>query len=115
MQAELYPALQPYFAKAIVSLVVAGLGGLMLWPIKYARREWKSIKEAVASTHAELITQRQNHLTHIQENGEQQTKILTKVVDILEGLRLDTQSQTGFIQGLALSPMRARAQSRVKK
>lgn len=84
----------------------------MLWPIKYAKREWKSIKEAVASTHAELVTQRENHLTHIQKNGEAQTEILKKVVDILEGLRLDTQAQTGFIQGLILSPMRSRAKAK---
>ena len=94
---------------ALMSLVVTGVGVLVMWPIRKARKEWISLKDAVVETKRELEQQRTNCLQTLQNQGSEQITLLTKVVDTLDGLRLDTQAQTGFIQGLVASPRRARA------
>jgi hypothetical protein len=115
MQVEVVSVLWPYAMKAVVGLVITGLGALMLYPVRYARREWKSIKEAVASTHAELITQRTNCLQTLQNQGDSQIKLLAKMSDTLDGVRLDFAEHRSYVQGLVQSPMRARAKTKVKK
>ena len=109
MQAELYSALQPYLAKAFVSLVVAGIGALMLWPIRKVRKEWVSLKDAVVATKAELETQRTNCLHTLSQQGDSQITLLTKMSDTLDGVRTDFKAHTAYIQGLVQSPRRVKA------
>jgi hypothetical protein len=109
MQADLYTALQPYLAKAFVSLVVAGIGALMLWPVRKIRKEWVSLKDAVVATKQELEQQRTNCLATLQKQGDAQIILLTKMSDTLDGVRMDFKEHTGFIQGLVQSPRKAYA------
>ena len=109
MQADLYSALQPYLAKAFVSLVVAGIGALMLWPVRKIRKEWVSLKDAVVATKQELEQQRTNCLATLQKQGDAQIILLTKMSDTLDGVRMDFKEHTGFIQGLVQSPRKAYA------
>lgn len=112
MLAQVPPEVQsltPFIYKALVGLLVGGLGALMLWPFRAARKEWKSLKENTAAIHEELIHQRSNHLEHIQANGEQQITLLTKVADLLDGVRLDLKEQTGYIKAQGLRTARSRA------
>jgi hypothetical protein len=109
MQAELYTALQPYLAKAFVSLVVAGIGALMLWPVRKIRKEWVSLKDAVVATKQELEHQRTNCLQTLQNQGVEQVKLLTKMSDTLDGVRTDFKAHTAYIQGLVQSPRKAYA------
>jgi hypothetical protein len=75
----------PYVVKALVGLVITGLGTLMLWPVRKVRKEWAILKETMASTHAELVLQRTNCLGSLQKQGEEQVKLLGKVSDTLDG------------------------------
>jgi hypothetical protein len=109
MQAELYSALQPYLAKAFVSLVVAGIGALMLWPVRKVKKEWSSLKETTAKIHEELSQQRTNCLTRLQSQGDEQIKLLSKMSDTLDGVRLDFAEHRSFVQGLIQSPRRTKA------
>ena len=109
MQADLYTALQPYLAKAFVSLVVAGIGALMLWPVRKIRKEWVSLKDAVVATKQELEQQRTNCLATLQTQGDAQITLLTKMSETLDGVRMDFKEHTGFIQGLVQSPRKTYA------
>lgn len=98
--------------KALYGLVVAGVGALIMWPFRKARKEWVTLKDAVASTHAELVQQRTNCLQTLQNQGETQITLLTKAVDALDGVRLDLKEQTGYLMA---SAMPRRAPARAKK
>lgn len=98
-----------FVSKALIGLALTGLGGLIVWPFKKAKKEWTSLKETMASTQAELVLQRTNCLSSLQIQGEEQIKLLGKVSDTLDGLRLDTQAQTGFLQGMSMAPVRRRS------
>ena len=99
----------PYVNKALMTLVVGVLGYLFMFPFRKAKAEFVSLKETTAKIHEELTQQRTNCLATLSQQGEKQIDLLTKVADTLDGLRLDTQAQTGFIQGLVASPRRSRA------
>ena len=109
MQTEVVPVLWPYIYKALVGLALTGLGGLLVWPFKKAKKEWASLKDAVSSTQAELVLQRTNCLSTLSSQGVEQIKLLGKVSETLDGLRLDTQAQTGFLQGMSMAPIRRRS------
>jgi len=109
MQVETVPVLWHYLSKALVGLALTGLGGLIVWPFKKAKKEWASLRDAVTSTQAELVLQRTNCLKTLSDQGEEQVKLLGKVSDTLDGLRLDTQAQTGFLQGMSMAPIRRRS------
>ena len=109
MQADLYSALQPYLAKAFVSLVVAGIGALMLWPVRKIRKEWVSLKDAVVATKQELEQQPTNCLATLQKQGDAQIILLTKMSDTLDGVRMDFKAHTAYIQGLVQSPRKSYA------
>ncbi len=112
MQAEVVSVLWPYVMKSLVGLAITGIGALMIYPVKYARREWKSIKEAIASTHAELVQQRENCLSTLQSQGESQITLLTKMADTLDGVRLDLAEQTGYLRASSAPPCRVRAKKK---
>ena len=81
----------------------------MLYPIRYVKREWKILKDTMASTHAELVIQRSNCLNTLQEQGTKQIELLGKMSDTLEGVRLDFKEHRGYVQGLVQSPQRSRS------
>ena len=80
-------------SKILMGLVVAGGIALILWPFK-----------KLSAIHNELIAQRENCLTTLQTQGADQVKLLTKAVDVLDGVRLELGTQTGFLQALSLIP-----------
>jgi hypothetical protein len=75
-------------------LIVAGGGALLLWPFR-----------KLSAIHAELIAQRENHLTHIEAHGKEQVELLGKACAALDGVRLDLKEQTGYLR--AVSPVPA--------
>ena len=113
MQVTAVPVLWPLLSKALWGLMVGGLGALLMWPMRKARKEWVSLKDTTASIQAELEKQRTNHLSHIESHGEQQIVILNKMVDALDGVRLDLKEQTGYLMASAL-PCKTRSR-RAKK
>ena len=109
MQAELFPVLWPYIMKALVGLAIGGLGALFMWPIRKARKEWVSLKKTTEAIQQELAQQRTNCLHTLQNQGDTQIQLLTKMSETLDGVRIDFKEHTGFIQGLVQSPRRTRA------
>jgi hypothetical protein len=97
MQAEIIPVWH-FVSKALIGLALTGLGGLIVWPFKIARKEWVSLKEAIASTHAELVTQRTDSLGTLQEQGEKQIELLGKAVNTLEAIHLGQVEMSGFLK-----------------
>lgn len=86
----------PSFVKAAVGLVITGLLGVIMWPFRAARKEWKIMKEEQASIHKELVTQRTNCLTTLQQQGDRQIELLGKVSDTLTGMALSQAEMTGY-------------------
>ena len=101
--------IMPYINKALVALVVGALGYIIMFPFRKARKEWSSLKDAVVETKKELEQQRMNCLATLQNQGDTQIQLLTKMSDTLDGVRVDFKEHTGFIQGLVQSPRRTRA------
>ena len=109
MQAEILPVLWPYVLKSLVGLAITGIGALMLYPIRYVKKAYEELLTAVNSTHAELVHQRENHLTHMEASGAEQVKLLSKMSDTLDGVRLDFKEHRAYVQGLVQSPQRPRS------
>jgi len=100
------PVIDPsvILGKTALGLLVAGVGALLLWPFKEARKSWKELKNSINSTHAELILQRTNCLATLQEDGKEQVKLLGKMAETLDGVRLDLREQIGFLAASAPRP-----------
>ncbi len=108
MQVEVLPVVWPYFYKALVGLIITGIGAMIMWPIRKVKKEWASLRDAVASTQAELVLQRTNCLTTLSHQGEEQVKLLSKVSETLDGVRLDLAEQTGYLRA-GVTPVRRRS------
>ncbi len=87
--------------KVFIGFLVAGVGMVLMWPFRKAKKEWHDLKTALASTQTELTHQRENHLTHIEEHSKTQVELLTKMSDTLDGVRLDLREQTGYLKATA--------------
>ena len=97
------------FNKALMTLAVGGLGYIIMFPVRKARAEWISLKETTAKIHEELSQQRTNCLTRLQSQGDEQIKLLGKMADSLDGVRLDFSEHRAYVQGLVQSPRRVKA------
>jgi ABC-type enterochelin transport system substrate-binding protein len=82
-----------------------------MWPVRKAKKEWVALKTNLQETHKELVQQRTNCLTTLQQQGETQIELLGKTVAVLDGLRLDTREQTTMLR---MGLPRARARSSKK-
>ena len=92
------PELTQFMYKVAASAVVGVIMGIVLWPFRKARKEWVALKNEQASIHAELVQQRTNCLTTLQQQGESQVKLLEKAVAALDGVRIDLAEQTGYLK-----------------
>ena len=97
------------FNKALMTLAVGGLGYIIMFPVRKARAEWISLKETTAKIYEELSQQRTNCLTRLQSQGDEQIKLLGKMADSLDGVRLDFSEHRAYVQGLVQSPRRTKA------
>ena len=86
----------PLFLKAAAGLIVTGLLGAFMWPIRKVKKEWIVLKEEQGKIHAELVQQRENHLTHIEKYSKDQVDLLGKVVDTLGEIRISQAEMTGY-------------------
>jgi hypothetical protein len=98
----------PVVLKTIVSLIIAGLLGVIMWPFRKARKEWITLKEEQSKIHSELVQQRTNCLTTLQNQGVEQIKLLGNTVAALNGVRLDLADQTGYLRAMTAQPPRRR-------
>lgn len=109
MSPEFWNQLGPVVTKTIVGLVISGLLGVIVWPLKKAKKEWVGLKDSIANAHSELVKQRTNCLGTLQAQGETQIALLSKTVAALDGVRLDLAEQTGYLRASAAQPVRRRA------
>ena len=112
MQVEVVSALWPYVTKALVGLLIAGIGAAFMWPIRKARKEWVSLKDTTQAIQNELAQQRTNCLTTLQQQGEKQIELLSKAADTLDGVRLDLAEQTGYLRASSAPACRVRAKKK---
>jgi C4-dicarboxylate-specific signal transduction histidine kinase len=110
MTSEFLTQLGPIALKAMVGLVFTGLIGAIMWPVRKAKKEWVALKTNLQETHKELVQQRTNCLTTLQQQGETQIELLGKTVAALDGVRLDLREQMGILR----VPPRARVARRKK-
>src|SRR5260370_29577675 len=97
MMIDTMSMLGPFFLKTAVSLFLTGLVGVFMWPFRKAKKEWANMISRLEAVHAELTTQRSNCLNTIQQQGEASNILLEKSVEILENIRLDLATQTGYL------------------
>ena|ERR1022692_4484561 len=93
--------LAPLVFKATVGFVITGLLGVIMWPIRKVRKEWSGLTSKLDAVHTELVTQRQNCLGTLQEQGKIKIELLGKTVAALDGVRLDLAEQTGYLRASA--------------
>lgn len=107
---EIINQLGPLIFKSVVGLVITGLIGVIMWPLKKAKKEWQGVKESLSAVQKELGIQRSNCLETLQRQGDQQIELLGKTVAALDGVRLDLATQTGYMaaQASQVIPKRAR-------
>lgn len=92
------PELTQFLYKVAASMAVGVVMGIVLWPFRRARKEISEFKSQQEAIYSELVQQRENHLTHIEDYGKQQTELLTKACEVLDGVRLDLREQTVILR-----------------
>lgn len=112
---ELLNQLGPLVFKTVAGLVISGLLGVIVWPVRKAKKEWITLKETLDAVHLELSTQRSNCLATLQSQGAEQIVLLGKTVEVLGGVRLDLAEQTGYLMGGTIQPVRRRRATKKKK
>ena len=90
------PELSQFLYKAAASAAVGVIMAVILWPFRAARKEWKAMKEEQGAIHKELVTQRTNCLTTLQQQGDRQIELLTTVSATLTGMALSQAEMTGY-------------------
>ena len=98
MQAEVTSSIWPYLSKALVGLIVTGLGALLMYPIKAIKKEWAIFNKKIEAAQEELVHQRKNCLTNLQSQGEKQIVALDKIADTLSLMHLDQKETLGMIR-----------------
>jgi hypothetical protein len=106
--APIYQTLAPIALKAVFGLVFTGLLGIFMWPYRKAQKEWTALKQEQATIHQELVTQRTNCLTTLQNQGDAQVKLLEKAVESLGTMALSQAEMTGFFRATYCTPRVAR-------
>lgn len=101
------PELAAFGYKLAASAAVGAIMAIILWPFRKIKKEWAVLKTEQASIHTELVKQRENHLTHIEEYGKRQIELLGEVSKTLTSMALSQAEQTGFLRASAM-PMRRR-------
>ena len=76
-------------------LVYAALGGIILWPFKVLKTKVEEFTKQMKNVQDELVTQRTNCLTTLQNQGEVQIKLLEKVSTTLTDMHLDQRTLMG--------------------
>jgi uncharacterized membrane-anchored protein YhcB (DUF1043 family) len=92
------PLLQQVVDKTVVSLLVAAIGGFLVWPFKVIKRKVEEFTTELKAVQTELVTQRTNHLSHIEASAEAQLKVLEKVSNTLTDIHLDQKETLGYIK-----------------
>jgi hypothetical protein len=85
-----------FFWRVLQGLSVAGAGALIVWPFRKARKEWMTLKESTQAIRDELAQQRTNCLATLQNQGESQIQLLTKMSDTLQNIHLSQAEMTGY-------------------
>jgi septal ring factor EnvC (AmiA/AmiB activator) len=80
------------FRHELVSTVLVSvfLGGAM-WPIRKVKAAYKETQDALQSISKELSEQRSNCLMTLQQQGDEQVKLLGKAVDVLQEMHTDSK------------------------
>ena len=84
--------------KLIIGSIVTALGALLVSPFKKAKKEWTSLKADIEKAQKELVHQRTNCLTTLQDQGNAQIALLEKAVTTLEAMHLDQKETLGIIR-----------------
>ena len=95
MQAQDVPVLWHFVSKALIGLALTGLGGLIVWPFKIAKKAYVELLTAVNSTKAELCIQRESCLNTLSQQGEKQIELLDKMNTTLTDMHLDQRTLLG--------------------
>lgn len=98
---------QPFVLQLIHEAEIAlalSLGSwVVLFPVRAMfskfKHEWKSKSEMLKAVHTELAQQRTNCLTTLQSQGDEQVKLLTKVSETLDDMRLSQSEMVGYLKG----------------
>jgi hypothetical protein len=104
----LSPDLMAFVSKTAVSAAVGVIMAILIWPFRKARKEWIELKNEQALIHEELVKQRTNCLSTLQNQGVEQIKLLGNTVAALNGVRLDLADQTGYLRAMTAQPPRRR-------
>lgn len=103
MQASaVWPVIEHVVNKSLIGIVVAGVGALLMYPLKYpfkkAKAEWQSLKSDIDSAKKELVNQRTNCLSTLQDQGEKQIELLGKCATTLEAMHLSQAEMSGYLK-----------------
>lgn len=92
------PVLHEFIHEIVVSAILAIAGSVAMWPIKRIQKAYVETIGKLETVHAELVSQRTNHLTHIEASNEKQVEILGKVADTLGAIHLDQSRLLGRLE-----------------
>lgn len=85
----LFPGL---FKEFIHEFIIGGAIAALMYPFRKLKKAWEEATAKLDTVHKELILQRTNCLSTIQNSNQRQVELLGKAVDVLDEMRLDQRA-----------------------
>ena len=89
------------FNQIVDKLVLAGIVGLVVWPLKIFKRKVETFTKQISEVHAELILQRTNCLTTLQHNSAEMLKEQRATHESIKDGNETLLEMKGFLEGMS--------------
>jgi len=90
--------------KGLVAAGVSFGGWIIMFPLRTLFKTIKEKSQVLDDVKNELITQRTNCLSTLQEQGERQIELLGQVNDTLQDIHLGQSEMSGYLKGQGAEP-----------
>ena len=69
-----------------------------MYPIRAIKKEWANLNKKIEAAQEELVQQRTNCLSTLQDQGSQQIELLGRCVSTLESIHLSQAEMSGYMK-----------------
>jgi len=97
MQANLF---YDFRHEVVITIMVTLFIGTMTWPFRKVKDFATGVKKTFDNIHSELVMQRTNCLTTLQNKSDDQIKVLEKVSGTLESIHTSQAEMSGYLRGM---------------
>jgi len=95
---EAAPLIGHVLVRGLIGAAVAGVSALIVYPFRWLVNSFKDVTTQLSGIQTELVHQRSNCLSTLQDQGTRQIELLEKTVGTLEAMHLDQRETLAIIR-----------------